>query len=119
MRWRLWSRGTGHNLELLSEPTRSARWRENLRQNFCRALGLPRGARRTQAALSSDGRPQGRGPSTSFNPDIRDADAAVPQGKAILLALAFWLLRGRVCTTLDARCAALLCNYSGCAPERL
>ena len=119
VRWRLWSRGTGHNPELLGEPTLSARWRENLRQDFCTALGLPDGARRTQAALSSNGRPQGRGPSTPFNPDSRDADAAVPQGKAILLALLFGDRRYLTQDTLDNFSAATLTHSLALSGQHL
>lgn len=88
-------------------------------RTFARRWACPDGARRTQAALSSNGRPQGRGPSTPFNPDSRDADAAVPQGKAILLALLFGDRRYLTQDTLDNFSAATLTHSLALSGQHL
>lgn len=68
VRWRIWSSGNKGQPEFSGQPTRSARWREALRQDFLRALHA-----------DAAGQPSAE----------NGAARELPQGKAILLALLF------------------------------
>ncbi|WP_257243224.1 ComEC/Rec2 family competence protein [Desulfovibrio legallii] len=123
VRWRLWSKGAAHEPELLGEPSASALWRENLRRDFCTALGLPLPDLPPQTGQAVR-RPQPEAPlpAVAFRAAAEQSAAEaqdVPQGRAILLALLFGDRRYLTQATLDNFSAATLTHSLALSGQHL